>query len=118
MIFVPYIIVVMTVLFVSKQGGQCEVTMFAMFVSEQGEQGEVAMFVKFIDEHGGQGGFTSWSHDRLVTETLVIRLGATVTLISQLQVKYDLIGGGDLQWFLEIEILQNREEKLIWLSQS
>src|SRR5213082_2751754 len=95
MISVPYIMVVMTVLFVSEQGGQCEVTMFAMFVSEQGGQcevtmfamfvseqggqGEVAMFVKFIDEHGGQGGFTPWSHGRLVTETLVVRLGATVT---------------------------------------
>src|SRR5436305_7590675 len=79
MIYVPYIMVVMTVLFISEQGGQCEVTMFAMFVSEQGEQGEVAMFVKFVDEHGGQGGFTPWSHGRLVTETLVVRLGATVT---------------------------------------
>src|SRR5947199_5285302 len=60
MIFVPYIMVVMTVLFVSEQGGQCKVTMFAMFVSEQGGQGEVAMFVKFVDEHGGQGGFTPY----------------------------------------------------------
>src|SRR5437764_1426256 len=81
MIFVPYIMVVMTVLFVSEQGGQCKVTMFAMFVSEQGGQGEVAMFVKFVDEHGGQGGFTPWSHGRLVTETLVVRLGATVTSV-------------------------------------
>src|SRR5437763_501445 len=55
MIFVPYIMVVMTVLFVSERGRQCEVTMFAMFVGEQGGQGEVAMFVKFVDEHGGQG---------------------------------------------------------------
>ena len=39
-------------------------------------------------------------------------------LISQLQAKYNLTGGGDLQWFLGIEILQNREEKIIWLSQS
>ena len=54
--------------------------MFAMFVSEQGGQGEVAMFVKFVDEHGGQGGFTPWSHGRLVIETLVIRLRATVTM--------------------------------------
>ena len=57
-IFVPYIMVVMTVLFVSEQGGRCEVTKFTMFISEQGGQGEVAMFVKFVDEHGGQGGFT------------------------------------------------------------
>jgi hypothetical protein len=39
-------------------------------------------------------------------------------LISQLQIQYDLIGGEYLQWFLGIEILRNREEKLIWLSQS
>ena len=77
MIFVPYI---MIVLFVSEQGGQCEVTMFTMFISEQGEQGEVTMFIKFIDEHGKQGDFTLWSHGHLVTETLVIHLGVTVTL--------------------------------------
>ena len=39
-------------------------------------------------------------------------------LIKQLQTKYAMTGGGDLQWFLGIEILQDREEKLIWLSQS
>ena len=58
MIFVLYIMVATTVMFVGEQGGQCEVTMFATFVSEQGGQGEVAMFVKFVDEHSGQGGFT------------------------------------------------------------
>ena len=51
MIFVLYIMVVMTVLFVGEQGRQREVTMFARFVSKQGEQGEVTMFVKFVDEH-------------------------------------------------------------------
>ena len=39
-------------------------------------------------------------------------------LVGQLQLKYTLTGGEDLQWFLGIEILRNREEKLIWLSQS
>jgi hypothetical protein len=39
-------------------------------------------------------------------------------LISQLQVKYTLTDREDLQWFLRIEILQDREKKLIWLSQS
>ena len=39
-------------------------------------------------------------------------------LINQLQNKYQLTGGGDLQWFLGIEILRDRDKKLIWLSQS
>jgi hypothetical protein len=39
-------------------------------------------------------------------------------LVGQLQQKYTLTGGEPLQWFLGIEILQDREEKLIWLSQS
>jgi len=39
-------------------------------------------------------------------------------LVNQLQLKYTLTGGEDLQWFLGIEILRDREEKLIWLSQS
>ena len=34
-------------------------------------------------------------------------------LISQLQAKYKLTGGGELQWFLRIEILRDRQEKLI-----
>jgi hypothetical protein len=39
-------------------------------------------------------------------------------LVDQLQQKYTLTGGEPLQWFLGIEILRDREEKLIWLSQS
>ena len=39
-------------------------------------------------------------------------------LVNQLQLKYTLTGGENLQWFLGIEILQDRKEKLIWLSQS
>ena len=39
-------------------------------------------------------------------------------LINQLQLKYTLTGGEPLEWFLGIEILRDREEKLIWLSQS
>ena len=39
-------------------------------------------------------------------------------LINQLQTKYTLQGGENLQWFLGIEILRDREKKLIWLSQS
>jgi len=38
MIFVPYIMAIMTVLFVGEQVGQCKVTMIAMFVSEQGKK--------------------------------------------------------------------------------
>jgi len=37
-------------------------------------------------------------------------------LINQLQTKYTLQGGENLQWFLGIEILRDREKKLIWLS--
>jgi hypothetical protein len=39
-------------------------------------------------------------------------------LISQLRERYNLTGGGNLQWFLGIEILRDRAKKLIWLSQS
>ena len=39
-------------------------------------------------------------------------------LVGQLQQNYTLTGGEPLQWFLGIEILRDREEKLIWLSQS
>jgi hypothetical protein len=39
-------------------------------------------------------------------------------LVGQLQQRYTLTGGEPLQWFLGIEILRDREEKLIWLSQS
>jgi organic radical activating enzyme len=39
-------------------------------------------------------------------------------LVDQLQQKYTLTGGEPLQWFLGIEILRDREKKLIWLSQS
>ena len=39
-------------------------------------------------------------------------------LISGLKERYALTGGGSLQWFLGIEILQDRAKKLIWLSQS
>ncbi|KJZ71678.1 hypothetical protein HIM_08939 [Hirsutella minnesotensis 3608] len=39
-------------------------------------------------------------------------------LEAQLQTRYKLTGGKDLQWFLGIEILRDREQLLIWLSQS
>ncbi|KJZ70650.1 hypothetical protein HIM_09970 [Hirsutella minnesotensis 3608] len=39
-------------------------------------------------------------------------------LETQLQTHYKLTGGKDLQWFLGIEILRDREQQLIWLSQS
>ncbi|RYC78724.1 hypothetical protein BFJ63_vAg18401 [Fusarium oxysporum f. sp. narcissi] len=35
-----------------------------------------------------------------------------------LQNKYKLTGGSPLQWFLGIEIIRDREKKLLWLSQS
>jgi hypothetical protein len=39
-------------------------------------------------------------------------------LIAQLQTRYKLTGGDNLQWFLGIEILRDRDKKLIYLSQS
>ena len=45
--------------------------------------------------------------------------GATAeTLIAQFRSKYNLTGGDQLQWFLGIEVLRDREKRLIWLSQS
>jgi hypothetical protein len=38
--------------------------------------------------------------------------------VEQLQKRYQLTGGDDLQWFLGIEILRDRQRRLIWLSQS
>jgi hypothetical protein len=45
------------------------------------------------------------------------RAEALKTII-QLQNRYRLTGGEDLQWFLGIEILRDRRRRLIWLSQS
>jgi hypothetical protein len=39
-------------------------------------------------------------------------------LINQLKKRYKLTGGDELQWFLGIEVIRDREQKLIWLSQS
>ena len=39
-------------------------------------------------------------------------------LISQLQQKYRFTGGNGLQWFLGIEIIKDRKQGLIWLSQT
>lgn len=39
-------------------------------------------------------------------------------LINQLKKRYNLTGGGELQWFLGIEIHRDRENRRIWLSQS
>jgi hypothetical protein len=39
-------------------------------------------------------------------------------LINKLKQHYNLEGGNDLQWFLGIRILRDREKRIIWLSQS
>ncbi|OAQ57347.2 polyprotein [Pochonia chlamydosporia 170] len=39
-------------------------------------------------------------------------------LTDQLQQKYQLTGGNPLQWFLGIEVIRDRDKRLIWLSQS
>jgi hypothetical protein len=39
-------------------------------------------------------------------------------LMAQLQLRYRLTGGDTLQWFLGIEIIRDREKRLMWLSQS
>ena len=43
---------------------------------------------------------------------------AALELMAQLQARYKLTGGNNLHWFLGIEILRDRDKKLIWLSQS
>lgn len=40
------------------------------------------------------------------------------SLIERLKARYALSGGGDLQWFLGIEIIRDRQKRLIWLSQA
>jgi Reverse transcriptase (RNA-dependent DNA polymerase) len=39
-------------------------------------------------------------------------------LVEKLKAKYNLTGGNELQWFLGIEVIRDRERNLIWLSQS
>ena len=39
-------------------------------------------------------------------------------LVEKLKNRYSLSGGNELQWFLGIEILRDREKRLIWLSQA
>jgi hypothetical protein len=38
-------------------------------------------------------------------------------IVNQIKARYKLSGGTRLQWFLGIEIIRDREERLIWLSQ-
>jgi hypothetical protein len=38
-------------------------------------------------------------------------------IVAQLQKKYTITGGDDLQWFLGMEVIRDREKRLIWLSQ-
>jgi hypothetical protein len=40
------------------------------------------------------------------------------SMIGQLKRQYNLEGGNELQWFLGIRILRDRDRKIIWLSQS
>ena len=39
-------------------------------------------------------------------------------LINLLKVKYKMTGGSDLQWFLGIEVIRDRKERIIQLSQA
>ena len=39
-------------------------------------------------------------------------------LVRSLQQKYQFTGGNDLQWFLGIEVIRDRSQRLIWLSQT
>ncbi|KAJ3558539.1 hypothetical protein NPX13_g9684 [Xylaria arbuscula] len=43
---------------------------------------------------------------------------SAIRLIRELKTKYQLTGGDDLQWFLGVEVIRDRQQKLIWLSQS
>lgn len=38
--------------------------------------------------------------------------------VEQLRKRYQLTGGDELQWFLGIEVIRDRQRRLIWLSQS
>ena len=39
-------------------------------------------------------------------------------MVEKLQEKYTLTGGKDLQWFLGVEIIRDRDQRMIWLSQA
>ena len=43
---------------------------------------------------------------------------AAQRVVEQLKEKYTLTGGKDLQWFLGVEIIRDRQQKKIWLSQA
>ncbi|KAJ3554331.1 hypothetical protein NPX13_g10642 [Xylaria arbuscula] len=43
---------------------------------------------------------------------------SAMRLIRELKTKYQLTGGDDLQWFLGVKVIRDRQQKLIWLSQS
>jgi hypothetical protein len=43
---------------------------------------------------------------------------AAQEIMKRLQKQYKITGGDDLQWFLGIRVLRNKEKKLIWLSQA
>jgi len=44
--------------------------------------------------------------------------GAAQDIITQISTKFSLTGGKDLQWFLGIEVIRDRENRKIWLSQA
>ena len=39
-------------------------------------------------------------------------------LIQELETEYSLTGGDDLQWFLGLEVIRDRDQRKIWLSQA
>ena len=39
-------------------------------------------------------------------------------IMKELNKTFKLTGGGDLQWFLGVEVIRNRDKRLIWLSQA
>ena len=46
------------------------------------------------------------------------RKAQALGLIKQLERRFKLSGGEELQWFLGIEVIRDRKQRLIWLSQS
>ena len=44
--------------------------------------------------------------------------GPTFDAVRELKTKYQFTGGGELQWFLGIQVLHNRKNRVIWLTQT
>ena len=44
------------------------------------------------------------------------KTGIVKGVVRELKIKYQLIGGGELQWFLGIQVLRDRKNRVTWLT--